>query len=901
MSNEKKLNIEDGLNDRRSLVENFVTANTGFKKAKKHDTMLISDYVIENDTITFKTRLEEEASSFFKDYKYDILIGLYYIFLLVFTANHTRNLITSISWLDIDILGFNYLTFFFFVFSPILVWLASTNTKFWQFHSRKLFSLGFVGLTIVIRLTSTIYIIFYRLFIPYIFRIEITPEVTANQIVGLGYLVTIIPTVVAFILISLPLKELLFNKDNRKDIKEFKLKHYLDLSKSNPYAYDSSIVTNMETGKKHVIKEHDRYMHTEITGATGTAKTSSCILPAINEDLNTKVKNEDAQKKAVVKMLKEGKVYLTKPIEDEEFNINYVRPNPGYEKELKEKVLKYRSAGVTALAPDDSLPDNIYELTKAKGIKCNRIDPRPNPDGSPKEGFIGFNPLYISPTIPEWSRKKEIIKRATLFADVMQIIYEMSGKSDPYFSSINRIATTTVSILLCVTYPLLHNGNQPTVKDVQNILNNFEKIKPYYQKLLEIDDKDEYLVIKDVIRNDFIGPGREKFEDHSRGLRVQLNNFIMDPLVEKVLCAEKSIDLDKALADGEVTVCNIELGDLGPINSPAFGLFFSISFLNAVLRRPGDEFTRLPHFWYIDEFPVIVSPSLESCFSLFRKFRVAMTVALQTFDQLNKNPFLEYLKGVIINSCAHHIIFGRANPNDMELFSSLGGIVEDVMAQQTYSQTSITTENPSFSESVRYTPQREQFMEPAEVRNKDFQELTFFTVDRGRPLKPIHGRVFFLRDVEKKKKKRYRVDWKKLMLKQTVITKSVSTEETAANEEHLEVANKALKEELVKEGTVASTVAIKTDEEISATATMEDKDSIVKSKVASTVKGTMDLLEEDDSDKDNTNKASSSKEEGKEEKREADIKINSKNKIFDKKEEVNDEKKSKFNMTQLIK
>ena len=63
------------------------------------------------------------------------------------------------------------------------------------------------------------------------------------------------------------------------------------------------------------------------------------------------------------------------------------------------------------------------------------------------------------------------------------------------------------------------------------------------------------------------------------------------------------------LANGEVTVCNYNLAS-GDTDAVAFGLFFLLSFNNAVLSRPGNENTRIPHFFYVDELPVLIHPSL---------------------------------------------------------------------------------------------------------------------------------------------------------------------------------------------------------------------------------------------------------------------------------------------------
>ena len=92
--------------------------------------------------------------------------------------------------------------------------------------------------------------------------------------------------------------------------------------------------------------------------------------------------------------------------------------------------------------------------------------------------------------------------------------------------------------------------------------------------------------------------------------------------VRKILCERtNNIDLDRVLAEGLcVTVCT-RRGELGALLSKPFGMFYILTMQDAVLRRPGDENTRIPHFFYIDEFPDFVNmlPSYEQTFFLQKK------------------------------------------------------------------------------------------------------------------------------------------------------------------------------------------------------------------------------------------------------------------------------------------
>lgn len=303
-----------------------------------------------------------------------------------------------------------------------------------------------------------------------------------------------------------------------------------------------------------------------------------------------------------------------------------------------------------------------------------------------------------------------------------------------------------LAILVMATVPILRR-RQATPTDLQAIINNFNLLTEYVDKLQELDHSTkQYAFIIQYIREDLLGKGRDKMEDQSRGTRNIINEFLLMPANREIFCSQNSIDFDRALANGEVTVCNYNLAS-GDTDAVAFGLFFLLSFNNAVLSRPGTEFTRVPHFFYVDELPVLIHPSLEKNFSLFRKFRVAMTVAIQTLDQMEKNEITKYLKGVILG-CAHIIVFGRSSLSDMEIFSALAGVHDVAEVQQSTTETAITDSSPHYSFSSREMMTQKNLLEEIDIRMKDFQEVTFFTTRNGRPLPALQGIVEFLKPTD---------------------------------------------------------------------------------------------------------------------------------------------------------
>lgn len=387
-----------------------------------------------------------------------------------------------------------------------------------------------------------------------------------------------------------------------------------------------NIVRDINTGKNITIYAKDRFLHTLIDGTSGTGKTSSTILPAIRDDLNMRCKAEDMQKFHVKQLESAGLIAYSPPANTRSFSVNDCIPivkqpesiSPAdidhklkdIQAELENIRLNYPICGLTVLAPDDSLTDDVCRLCDVRGIPYNRIDAVRDTDGKHKKNTIGLNPFYIPTHMEDEAKNQMIVKRAVIFSDVMQAITDLKGKADSYFTGLNRQMIANLAILVMATVPILRK-RQATPTDLQAIINNFNLLTEYVDKLEELDQSTkQYAFIIQYIREDLLGKGRDKMEDQSRGTRNIINEFLLMPANREIFCSQNSIDFDRALANGEVTVCNYNLAS-GDTDAVAFGLFFLLSFNNAVLSRPGTEFTRVPHFFYVDELPVLIHPSLE--------------------------------------------------------------------------------------------------------------------------------------------------------------------------------------------------------------------------------------------------------------------------------------------------
>lgn len=703
--------------------------------------------------------IRHQASVTLKSNRSAVPVNAGYVLFFLHLLYFTLRFLYSLYRLDYSLLSLHPLYLLFWLFFPIGLYFYGTKQPFYNFEQVKLLCICSVLFSVFLMLVSLVYYGLSRLFLPGIMALPTNEAFTKTMVLLLGRLAAQLPLVPAGILLGKAVFFPVRDPACRKMVLAYKITHTLEPeSAKKTVAYNMNIVKDIRSGKHITVYEKDRFLHTLIDGTSGTGKTSSTILPAIRDDLNMRCRAEDLQKDMIKELENAGDISYAPPAGTRSFSVNYAVPivkntenlSPAEIEQklqtIQQKLDRIRMespiCGITVIAPDDSLTDDVCRLCDLRSIPYNRIDAVRDLNGRHKKNVIGLNPFYLSPSLEPEIRNQLIVKKAVIFSDVMQAITDLKGKADSYFTGLNRQMIANLAILVMATVPIIRN-RQATPTDLQALINNFDLLVEYVDKLEEIDSSvKQYTFIVQYVREDLLGKGRDKMEDQSRGTRNIINEFLLMPANREIFCSQDSIDFDRVLANGEITVCNYNLAS-GDTDAVAFGLFFLLSFNNAVLSRPGTEFTRIPHFFYIDELPVLIHPSLEKNFSLFRKFRVAMTVAIQTLDQMEKNEITKYLKGVILG-CAHIIVFGRSSLSDMEIFSSLAGIHNVAEVQKSTTETAMTDDSPHYSYSSREITSPKNLLEEIDIRMKDFQEVTFFTTRNGRPLPVLSGVVNFL-------------------------------------------------------------------------------------------------------------------------------------------------------------
>ena len=458
---------------------------------------------------------------------------------------------------------------------------------------------------------------------------------------------------------------------------------------------DVKICSDFNDNSPIIITEERRMETVLVQGATGTGKTSTCLLPMCASDLDLKRRYKSEAKKIAMEALEKGYAFVNAPYDNESlnkyFSLGFIEPVRGKEDDyynLLGDLVKckdpdtgkpvFRDLGITVLEPDGKYIEDFRTVAHNLGIEVHSIDP------------LDPNSLGINPFI-----NKSPAKVASIISTVLKGMYESENpdSSNVFFGQVTQQALENLSILLKLMYPRMHNNEIPTLEDMLKMLYDYSIVEDMCEEMKKdpILGKKHNILIKYFEKNFYnppldingrpvpgtVGSNRAETEKFLYGATTQLDNLMRNKAVRRILCSrDNNIDLDRVLAEGHcVSVCT-RRGELGALLSKPFGMFYILTMQDAVLRRPGDENTRLPHFMYIDEFPDFVNKETETCFTLFRKYRCSMTIAIQNLSQLERTKSMKFYKEVITSNSKTVLIFGDTNTEDSAYWSKAFGRFE---------------------------------------------------------------------------------------------------------------------------------------------------------------------------------------------------------------------------------
>lgn len=465
------------------------------------------------------------------------------------------------------------------------------------------------------------------------------------------------------------------------------------------YSCEIQLCVDKTTGKNVKIAEDRRFESMLVVGVSGSGKTSLIFEPMIARDIEKKHFYKKSAKEYGFAALKSGLATLNCPYDNDyindNFSLNMISANSSKASTYKSCMNKmiysssgdkiiYRDLGLTYISPDFESISRILKVAKNYHVKVNLVDP--NSIDSP-----GLNPFaYDNP-----------LQTSVIISTVLKTLHS-TNQADMDLNlgvqaNFSTQAIENLSILLKIMYPKMHNDELPTLEDMLNAFNNFQIIQDMCEEMEKDPELSKRFAIlltyfkKNFYTNSIYKADTEKYISSAI---TQLDNLLRYPGIRNILCKKSNnLNFDTALDNGEFTLLCTRRGDLGSAAHTAFGLFFILSMQYAILRRPGIESTRIPHFLYIDEFSDFVCSSTEPIFTLYRKYRVGTVISVQNLDQLNASN-KKYRKTIIAN-CAHKVVFGNNEPDDNDWWSKELGEKDEWQYSQSYD-----TEKGKYSSSL---------------------------------------------------------------------------------------------------------------------------------------------------------------------------------------------------------
>ena len=439
------------------------------------------------------------------------------------------------------------------------------------------------------------------------------------------------------------------------------------------YSCEMFICMNKETGAKEIIPEQSRFNQFLVVGPSGTGKTSLVFEPMMARDIEKKYFFKTTAKEMGFTALKTGIATLNCPYTNdylnEHFNLNMLTPAEGkenlYKTYMKKMILGeangkyvYRSLGLTSISPDYESISHMMEVAENFNVPYHIVDPN-------DRNSIGLNPfVYENP-----------LKAAGVFTYVLKAMYQGTldniDKVNLENDAIEALENTCT--LLKISYPIIYKDRDylPTLEDVLKLFRNMDAVEDLCTKLQAIPEiAEEYALTIQYFRKHFYesSPRRLQTEKALQYASSIFEKLLRYPGVKTIICnRNNNINYEKVLEDGEFVFLCTRRGDLGASVHKTFGLFFILLMQNAILRRPGNESNRIPHFLYIDEFPEFISKQTEPIFTLYRKYKVGTTISSQTLAQLG--DVNSRYRQTIVSNCINKLVFGNNTIEENEWWS----------------------------------------------------------------------------------------------------------------------------------------------------------------------------------------------------------------------------------------
>lgn len=309
---------------------------------------------------------------------------------------------------------------------------------------------------------------------------------------------------------------------------------------------------------------------------------------------------------------------------------------------------------------------------------------------------LGLPYVYLNPPVATTHKFNPLEGRDYIVAESMRLVLTaMFGDQEPFFRQVQETAARQVILLLKAL-----RGDDLTLLDVVRALRDPDTLGSY---VTELERRGGDYDLIQYFKHELLGRLRDKYYQFASGLRQQLEDLTGNELLRRVLIGRSDVNLDRHLAEGGVLLVNTAMGPLAKLGD-TFGQLFILFFQRAVFRRPEpDEWSRTPHYLYVDELPRYLNHELERLLSLGRSYRCACCLAVQDPGQIE--AVSQGFKKTVFTNCGNKVAFGGISEASARELEREFGEAEVVARSVTYDNELLTP--PILSKSWRDDIKRE--------------------------------------------------------------------------------------------------------------------------------------------------------------------------------------------------
>lgn len=493
---------------------------------------------------------------------------------------------------------------------------------------------------------------------------------------------------------------------------------------------DIELGINKKTKEMVVLPGKDRTLNTLIVGSIGTGKSAALGLPTILQDLHyiTKFMNDFPK-------ISQMENYLTEEIQGRYLN------------------------GLSVIEPSNDLCQKVYKLAKAHGIPDEAIT------------YIDVtNPNTPSINVMQGPTEKV----AEVFAQVISGLADESVGND-FFAQAQRNHLKQFIYLLKmhdpnkdVTFDMLldmyNDSNRVHDMHVQlkkRFPEGYENITDrdtynYWQILKGIDEWFDNVIVPKEVRVGGGGVAKARDDDgnmiyedtqkeYVQGLRNILNDIGANPLIRRVLFGPSTFNFDDHMGSaGGLLLVNTAKGELEKLGS-ILGKIVLMTLQNASFRRDPNISTY--HHIIVDEAPEYLYQNFASFPAQSRKYKVVVTILMQTLTQL-RGAYGEDYMNTVVAAMRNRMVYADVSSYDAKYYSDMFG--EKYVYQEGESEQSVSPlqDNPVTRSGSTYSKVREEALSASNVLFQDAFECAVKIVVNNKSIPVQQIRANFVPDEE---------------------------------------------------------------------------------------------------------------------------------------------------------